>query len=167
MLNRLAAFAALLALRRKTIIAAAALMTLPPMECAAAQTASPQINSLTCNGTVQISDSRQSEGFTERVKNMGIVINLANGTVSAGFFADVAVVHIIKADDANIEFHGDNDQDVRRPATKKVLGSINRVTGNARFSVDRLYDKTSFGEPLSPPFSIGQNYDLTCKATNR
>lgn len=98
MLNRLATVAALLTLRRKTIITANALMMLVPMHHAAAQAASPQVISLSCDGT------RSGENAPKGpVNNMGIVVNLKDGTVSGGWGV---VPRITEAEDANIDYRG-------------------------------------------------------------
>jgi hypothetical protein len=126
-------------------------MTLVPMQYALAQ--EPKIINLSCDGTEHFIDGMRADAPDESVNNAGIVINLANATVSSGFFDLVA--HVTKADDTHVEFTG------KRPffdGSLSVDGDIDRVTGAARILTSQQgpKDKIDTG-----------NYALSCKVTNR
>lgn len=117
-------------------------LTLVAGQPAAAQPASAIY--LSCSGTVT-----GKTGKSEPVANIGLVINLAERTVT-GFSC---VAHIDSADDVSISFSGAG-------SLARLFGEIDRVTGaTSAVNTVRRVDK----EVL-----IQDSYDLVCnKVTNR
>jgi hypothetical protein len=148
-------------LRPTSIIAAAALLTLVPMQYAAAQ-ATSQIIYLSCDGTGDITNFAGLDTDNKKaVSNTGILVNLADSTVSSKIFGVVA--HISAADDSHIEFKGHGPDGLG--GSFWVVGDINRVTGSANITTsdDNL---PGGGDPTSKLIA-GEQYNLTCKVTNR
>jgi hypothetical protein len=141
-------------------IIAAALMTLVPMHYAAAQAAS-QLIYLSCDGTRDITNFAGLDADNKKtVNNTGILINLADSTVSSKIFGVVA--HISAADDSHIEFKGHGPDGLG--GSFWVVGDINRVTGSANITTSD--DDLPGGDPTSKLIA-GERYNLTCKVTNR
>src|SRR5271168_774691 len=90
-----------------------------------AQAAEPTVITLSCDGTVQ--DSRANVGKGKSIKNMGLVTNLAERTVSFSSY----VIHIDNVTAANISFSGETTTQLGETAGIKVtvVGDIDRVTG--------------------------------------
>jgi len=109
-----------------------------------AQAAEPTLLTLSCNGKVTRS-TKASEPQPEPINNVGLVVNLADRTVS--FLGFVAQIESIDA--SNVSFHGDST----KPYTVLVMGDIDRVTGAVSAAI----------------LTTGRtdSYDLLCKVTNR
>jgi hypothetical protein len=125
-------------------IAATSLLALTLMagQPAAAQTAS--VIYLSCAGTMT-----GKTGKSERVANLGLVINLAERTVT-GFSSDF-VAHIDRTDDVSISFSGAG-------SSAHLSGEMDRVTGATSAMLTVWLGKEILVQDL---------YDLECKVTNR
>jgi hypothetical protein len=90
-----------------------------------AQAAEPTVITLSCDGTIR--DSRASVRKVKPIKNMGVVANLADKTVSFSSY----VIRIDNVTAANISFSGETTTQVGGAAGIKitVVGDIDRVTG--------------------------------------
>jgi len=115
---------------------------------AAAQT---MVVYLSCDGTTRIVADKT--GVLEPVKNMGLVVNLAERTVS-GF---ALPAHIDSADAASIKFSNQNSPYLG--GTYSVTGSIDRVTGVAW--------ATTMLTAHDQKVTTNDRYDLVCTVTNR
>jgi len=110
-----------------------------------AQAAEPTVITLSCDGTVR--DSRASVGKGKPIKNMGVVADLAEKTVSFSSY----VIHIENVTAANISFSGETTTQFGGDAGIKitVVGDIDRVTGAMTATTE------------SPIWT--DSYDLLCK----
>jgi hypothetical protein len=90
-----------------------------------AQAAEPTVITLSCDGTIR--DSRASVRNGKPIKNLGVVANLADKTVSFSSY----VIRIDNVTAANISFSGETTTQVGGAAGIKitVVGDIDRVTG--------------------------------------
>jgi hypothetical protein len=126
-------------------IAATALLALPLMAGhhtrAAADAA---VIYLSCAGTVE-----HMTGKSEPIANLGLVINLAEHTVTGLSYGYVA--HIDSADDVSISFSGAG-------GSALLFGDMARVTG-AMSALNKVW--------VGDKVRIEDSYDLVCKITNR
>lgn len=136
-------------MRRKTIIATTALMTLAPIQYAAAQAPAAQVIKLSCEGT-----SNNLLGMKAPWKQ-GMTINLTDGTISE---ESGVVARITKVDGPTIEFSGTGpvlDIPGAPPDTMSVRGSLDRVTGAVLEHVTTTFTDNQ---------TTSSTYALTCKA---
>jgi hypothetical protein len=115
-----------------------------------AQAAESPVITLSCDGT--ITDTRASDAKPESINKMGLVVNLAEHTVSfAGY-----VVRIDNVDAANISFDGESTSQLGESGPKMsfyVMGAVDRVTGAAQATTMSKFSTFS--------------YDLLCKPAAR
>jgi hypothetical protein len=111
-----------------------------------AQAAEPTVITLSCDGTVR-TDVGKDKGQREAISKVGVVVNLAERTVSFTGY----VGQIDNADAAVIEFSGNKNK--TQGVNSDTGGFIDRVTGamNATTSVGWLR----------------MEYDLLCKPASR
>ena len=135
-----------------TRIAAAVLLALLLMAGQPARAENePKVITLACDGTLTLTYCT-SKADPEPVQKMGVVVNLAEHTVSFGAY----VVNIDSVGAADITFSGESKvQAFGQPAAVSVsiMGDLDRVTGHL----------------VATQFSTaaGFNFDLLCKPTTR
>jgi hypothetical protein len=110
--------------------------------------AEPTVITLSCDGTVRTEVGKDIKGPREAINKVGVVVNLAERTVSFTGF----VAQIDHADTAVIEFSG-NDPKTKKGFNSNTSGYIDRVTG--------AMNATTFEE------TTRMNYDLLCKPASR
>jgi hypothetical protein len=115
-----------------------------------AHAAEPTVVNLSCDGT---DAATLDPTMPSPVKKMGLVINLAEHTVS-GFSV---VAHISYTDDATVLFDGESTDLFERSSS--ATGSIDRVTGVTRAHTAVISKDKKL---LS-----ADDWDLVCKVTNR
>ncbi len=117
---------------------------------------------LSCDGTAKVVGDDET-GKPESIKMMGLVVNLAEHTVS-GFPGIVA--HIDSVDATNILFSGEGPvmyrgQPTTGLGTVSVEGQIDRVTGAV------LANKMQFAGGKDNKVIANDSWELFCKVTNR
>jgi hypothetical protein len=116
-----------------------------------AQAAEPTSLTLACQGTVTVSTSMSGKPDIDEAPDpisMGIIFNLTERTVSGLAFP----VTIDSIEDVDIRFSGSRGSDLR------VIGSVDRVTGDAEITTTVVMSKTS---------ARSYRYSLKCKPTQR
>jgi hypothetical protein len=113
----------------------------------AAETA---VINLSCDGTMEIAGAPTET--QEPVKKFGLIVNLAEHTVS-GFSV---VARITNIDDATVEFNGVAENP---SGTSSVLGNIDRVTGKTW--------AWTMGTAKDGKIVTSHAFDLVCKVTSR
>jgi hypothetical protein len=114
-----------------------------------AQGASATVLYFSCEG--KLTGTLISEEKPEQLHNVGLVVNLAERTVSFGGF----VAPFNKVDAANIYFHGESQQ---QGISVTVDGNIDRVTG----AVEASTISTAGSKSLTTFY-----WNILCKPTTR
>jgi hypothetical protein len=119
----------------------------------AAEAQQPATLTLACKGTT--TEYRLQGATLEQPVSMGIIVNLADGTVQGfGFPFDSEPLKIGYVNDVEVRFGGERDFAVR----STINGSINRVTGD--MDATWSFEKTGYLEPH-------MTYALQCKPAQR
>jgi len=144
----------------KTAIMATALLQLL-LGGQLANAAEATVITLSCDGTAKIVGDDET-GKPEPIKKMGLVVNLAEHTVS-GFPGIVA--HIDSVDATSILFSGEGPvmyrgQPTTGLGTVSVEGQIDRVTGAV------LANKMQFAGGKDNKVIANDSWELFCKVTN-
>jgi hypothetical protein len=139
--------------RRIAAIPLLILMLIAGQQARAAETTG--IITLSCEGMVR---SGHGPGDVERVSERGIVVNLAEHTVT-GFVTitgSALIANIVHVDDIRFEFTGGS-------ALSSVFGTIDRVTGDTTVHTTTWVTDKILGSKIIR----GLSYYLVCKATNQ
>jgi hypothetical protein len=134
----------------RTIRIATAALVLLSLHASRALAAEKVVITLSCDGT--LTDARSPKREPLKINNLGVVVNLAEETVSFGGY----VTRIDKVDAANISFNGTSDfqfHGVGPKTTLSIWGAIDRVTGAMSASTNTTAETYS--------------YELLCKPANR
>jgi hypothetical protein len=111
--------------------------------------ADPETLTLSCDGKLTNTMSSDNDTKTETVTKMGLLVNLAEGTVM-GFGTPA---RIEKTDTVSVNFVGDS-------GGSSVQGTVDRITGGVIAST-QLYSASA------KKLISSYNWDLHCKPTKR